>query len=59
MKQLLDWSEAFIKQGTTGLFLKGQDVDKELTEISTYSNFKMKMVESKTDPKARIVVVSH
>ena len=59
MKQLLDWSEAFIKQGTTGLFLKGQDVDKELTEISTYSNFKMKMVKSKTDPKARIVVVSH
>ena len=58
MRQLLDWSAPFIEKGTIGLFLKGQDVDKELTDISIYSNFKMKMVESKTDPKARIVVVT-
>ncbi|NDB68198.1 MAG: 16S rRNA (guanine(527)-N(7))-methyltransferase RsmG [Methylocystaceae bacterium] len=58
MKQLLDWSAPFIEKGTIGLFLKGQDVDKELTDISIYSNFKMQMVESKTDPKAKIVLVS-
>jgi 16S rRNA (guanine527-N7)-methyltransferase len=58
MRQLLDWSAPFIEKGTIGLFLKGQDVDKELTDISIYSNFKMQMVESKTDPKAKIVLVS-
>jgi 16S rRNA (guanine527-N7)-methyltransferase len=52
-------TEAFplLKTGALGLFPKGQDVDRELTEAAKYWNIDASLAESRTDPKARIVIV--
>jgi 16S rRNA (guanine527-N7)-methyltransferase len=39
------------------LFLKGQDVDAELTEAAKYWNIQAKIHQSVTDPSGRIVEV--
>jgi len=54
---LLDLSTPFIEKGAKCLFLKGQDVDAELTATTTYSRVKIQLVDSKTDRSGRIVVV--
>ena len=46
-----------LKTGAQGLFLKGQDVEAELTEASKYWNIEASLVPSKTSPQSRIVVV--
>jgi 16S rRNA (guanine527-N7)-methyltransferase len=55
---LLDLSTPFIKNGAKCLFLKGQDVDAELTATTTYSRVEIQLIESKTDRSGRIVVVN-
>ncbi len=45
------------KKGAFGLFPKGQDVAGELTETTKYWKIRMSLVPSRTDPRARIVVV--
>ncbi|MDF2119168.1 16S rRNA (guanine(527)-N(7))-methyltransferase RsmG [Roseiarcaceae bacterium H3SJ34-1] len=55
---LLDLSTPFIENGAKCLFLKGQDIDTELTETTTYSRVKIQLIESKTDPSGRIVMVN-
>jgi 16S rRNA (guanine527-N7)-methyltransferase len=57
LKTLLDQSFSLLKTGALGLFPKGQDVASELTEASKYWNIKVNLAPSRTDPKARIVVV--
>ncbi|HEY3642678.1 MAG TPA: 16S rRNA (guanine(527)-N(7))-methyltransferase RsmG [Xanthobacteraceae bacterium] len=46
-----------LKQGAVGLFLKGQDVEAELTEASRCWKMAADLVPSRTDPKARIVMI--
>jgi 16S rRNA (guanine527-N7)-methyltransferase len=46
-----------LKTGAVGLFPKGQGVDAELTEAAKYWRVQVTLVPSRTDPKARIVVV--
>jgi 16S rRNA (guanine527-N7)-methyltransferase len=46
-----------LKQGTLGLFPKGQDVEAELTEASKCWKMGVDLVPSRTDPKARIVMI--
>jgi 16S rRNA (guanine527-N7)-methyltransferase len=46
-----------LKRGARGLFPKGQDVGVELTEASKYWRITPDLVPSRTDPRARIVVV--
>jgi 16S rRNA (guanine527-N7)-methyltransferase len=46
-----------LKTGACGLFPKGQDVESELTEAAKYWKIQASLVLSRTDPKARIVVV--
>jgi len=55
---LLDLSTPFIETGAKCLFLKGQDVDAELTATTTYSKIEIQLVKSKTDPAGRIVMVN-
>jgi 16S rRNA (guanine527-N7)-methyltransferase len=43
--------------GTQALLHKGQDVDAELTEATRYWNMQAELVPSRTDPKARIVII--
>jgi 16S rRNA (guanine527-N7)-methyltransferase len=45
------------KTGAQGLFLKGQDVESELTHAAKYWSFKLVLVPSKTSPNSRIVCV--
>lgn len=54
---LLGYAEPFIKRGAQALLPKGQDVAGELTEAAKYWKIEADLVPSKTDPKARIVVV--
>jgi len=57
LTDLLGLSRKLLTSGTLGLFPKGQDVADELTQASKYWNIKASTVVSKTDPKARIVMV--
>ena len=57
LKSLLDQSFSLLKTGAVGLFPKGQDVDAELTEATKYWNIKVNLAPSRTDSKARVVVV--
>jgi 16S rRNA (guanine527-N7)-methyltransferase len=46
-----------IERGAKGLFLKGQDVEGELTEASKYWNIEASLLPSKTSRDGRIVAV--
>jgi 16S rRNA (guanine527-N7)-methyltransferase len=57
MPKLLDLVFPLLKRGGVGLFLKGQDVGSELTEAAKCWNIRHKLVPSRTDDRARIVVI--
>jgi 16S rRNA (guanine527-N7)-methyltransferase len=57
LPKLLAIAFPLLKKGALGLFLKGQDVGVELTEASKYWIIGHKLVPSRTDDRARIVVV--
>ena len=57
LPKLLDLAHPFLAQGAVGLFLKGQDVDNELTEASKSWKIEASIKESLTDPSGRILVV--
>jgi 16S rRNA (guanine527-N7)-methyltransferase len=57
LKTLCDQAFPLISKGAVGLFLKGQDVDAELTEAAKYWTFETSTVPSKTSPTGRIVVI--
>lgn len=57
--KLLKETYPLLKTGAKGLFLKGQDVDAELTEASKCWTIQADLVPSCTDPRSRIVVVNH
>jgi 16S rRNA (guanine527-N7)-methyltransferase len=46
-----------IAKGAVGLFLKGQDVEAELTEATKYWSIQASLVPSLTWPSGAIVVV--
>jgi 16S rRNA (guanine527-N7)-methyltransferase len=54
---LLGQCRPLLMQGTVGLFPKGQDVEAELTEASKCWKMLADLVPSRTNPKARIVMV--
>jgi len=55
--RLLAEAYPLLKTGAMGLFPKGQDVATELTEAAKCWNIQSGLVASRTDPKAKIVVV--
>ena len=57
LNELLEMSSPLIAKGAIGLFPKGQDVEKELTEAAKYWKIKALELPSLTDPQARIVRV--
>lgn len=57
LKTLLDQTFPLIAKGAIGLFLKGQDVEAELTEAAKYWRIKFSLVPSVTSPAGAIVVV--
>jgi 16S rRNA (guanine527-N7)-methyltransferase len=57
LSDLLDLASKLLTTGTVGLFLKGQDVEAELTQASKYWNIKSSIIASKTDPNGRILKI--
>jgi len=57
MAVLVEMTLDRIEKGAIGVFLKGQDVASELTEIPIYSSLKLRLVTSRTDPLGRIVLL--
>jgi 16S rRNA (guanine527-N7)-methyltransferase len=59
LNRLLGYAIPLLKKGAIGLFHKGQDVAAELTEASKYWTIEAELIQSKTDPHGRIVLVRH
>jgi 16S rRNA (guanine527-N7)-methyltransferase len=57
LKNVLALAETLLKTGAVGLFLKGQDVEAELTEASKYWTIAATLVPSKTSQAGRVVVI--
>lgn len=57
LTELFAYAHPLLKRGALGLFPKGQDVEAELTEASKYWNIDVELLPSRTDPKARLVLV--
>ena len=57
LKLLCDQAFPLIVKGAIGLFLKGQDVEVELTETAKYWTIQPDLVPSRTSPDGRIVIV--
>ncbi len=57
LPRLLELAEPLLKSGAKAIFLKGQDVDRELTEAAKSWNIRAKSVTSKTDPQGKILLV--
>jgi len=57
LTEILDLAVPLLKTGAKGLFLKGQDVEAELTQAAKYWSIESTLVPSKTSPQGRIVVI--
>lgn len=57
LPELLSIAYPLLKSGAAGLFLKGQDVEAELTEATKCWSIQATLVPSRTDPKSRVVVI--
>ena len=57
MTRLLGFAEPYLRNGATGLFLKGQDVAAELSEAAKAWKFESELRPSQSDPRGRIVQV--
>jgi 16S rRNA (guanine527-N7)-methyltransferase len=58
MPRILDLATPLLGAGALGIFLKGQDVDKELTEAAKSRKIQWTMRPSRTDPSGNIVIIS-
>jgi 16S rRNA (guanine527-N7)-methyltransferase len=57
LSRLLELAEPLMDDKTLGLFLKGQDVDRELTEAAKSWNIRANIVSSLTDPSGKILLL--
>jgi 16S rRNA (guanine527-N7)-methyltransferase len=57
MSALLDLAAILLKNGAQAAFLKGQDIDEELTQAAKSWRIEAKLIPSLTDRRARIVHV--
>jgi 16S rRNA (guanine527-N7)-methyltransferase len=57
LPRLVDLATPFLTPATVCLFLKGQDVDAELTEATKEARMTVDSVPSRTDPRGRILIL--
>ena len=57
LADLLDLAAPLLKTGAKGLFLKGQDVEAELTQAAKCWTINSTLAPSKTSPQGRIIVI--
>lgn len=55
LPRLLIYAEPMLKAGATGLFLKGRDVEAELTEARKSWTFRHDLTPSLSDPEGRVL----
>lgn len=55
LPQLLEYAHPLMEKGAQALFLKGQDVDAELTEAAKYWNVAADILPSLTHPAGRVL----
>src|SRR6195256_5943432 len=59
LHQLIGFAEQLVRRGAKALFLKGQDVEAELTEATKYWNIKPQLHSSRTGGHGWIVELDH
>jgi 16S rRNA (guanine527-N7)-methyltransferase len=59
LHQLIGFAEPLVKRGARALFLKGQDVEAELTEATKYWKIEPKLHSSRTGGQGWIVELDH
>jgi 16S rRNA (guanine527-N7)-methyltransferase len=59
LHQLIGFAEPLVRQGAKALFLKGQDVEAELTKATKYWNIKPHLHSSRTGGRGWIVELDH
>ncbi|HVX75916.1 MAG TPA: 16S rRNA (guanine(527)-N(7))-methyltransferase RsmG [Bradyrhizobium sp.] len=59
LHQLIGWAAPLVEQGAKALFLKGQDVEVELTEATKYWNIEPRLHPSRTGGHGWIVEFDH
>ncbi len=59
MPELLEIAAPLLRNGAKGLFMKGANVDNELTAATKSWNIQSTIVPSRTDTEGRIVIVEH
>jgi 16S rRNA (guanine527-N7)-methyltransferase len=57
LDRLLELADPLLKSGAQALFLKGQDIEAELTQASKYWTIQASLARSATSPDGRILVV--
>jgi len=57
LPRLLELAAPLLAAGAQGIFLKGQDVDNELTQAAKSWSIQAKILPSRTDPRGKIVVI--
>lgn len=59
LKRLLDQTFPLLRRGAIGMFMKGQDVDAELTEAAKYWSIDYELLPSVTSATGKILKVVH
>jgi 16S rRNA (guanine527-N7)-methyltransferase len=57
LPKLLAFSHPYLARGARGLFLKGQDVDREIEEAGKSWRFSWRSHQSLSDPRGRIIAI--
>ncbi len=57
LPRLIAHAQPLLKKGATGVFLKGQDVEAELTEDPVFSTVNVELTPSRSDPKGRVAII--
>lgn len=56
--RLMELARKPLENGATGVFLKGEEWQDELTAARRLGNFDIRTIESRTHPRARLIVVN-
>jgi 16S rRNA (guanine527-N7)-methyltransferase len=57
LARIIELSEPLLLAGAVGVFLKGQDVDNELTEAAKSWKIHSRLLPSRTDPRGKVVII--